>query len=93
MRYHLEMNRIDVVTRTVTAFLVKNFLFDNAADAPAPTASLMQTGIVDSTGVLEIVAFLEGEYGFAVADDELLPANFDSVTAIAAFVVKKQEAA
>lgn len=80
----------DDVRREVTTFIVDNFLFGNAADAPAPETSFMETGLVDSTGVLELVAHLETRYGVAVADDEMVPQNLDSVANIAAFVVRKR---
>lgn len=76
------------VENAVTAFIVENFLFGNAADAPAPGSSFMETGLIDSTGILELVAFLEGKYGIQVADDQLVPENLDSVASIAAFVVR-----
>ena len=78
------------VENAVTAFIVENFLFGNAADAPAPGASFMETGLIDSTGILELVAFLEGKYGLQVADDQLVPENLDSVANIAAFVVRQK---
>lgn len=77
------------VERAVTSFIVDNFLFGNASDAPKPSASFMESGLIDSTGVLELVAFVEEKYGFKVADDELVPENLDSVANLAAFVVKK----
>jgi acyl carrier protein len=80
----------DDVQRDVVAFIVQNFLFGNQAEAPTAEASFMATGLIDSTGVLELVAHLEASYGIAVADDELVPANLDSVASIAAFVVRKQ---
>jgi len=80
------------VRREVTTFIVDNFLFGNTADAPAAEASFMETGLIDSTGVLELVAHLEAKYGVTVADDEMVPQNLDSVAYIAAFVVKKQGA-
>jgi acyl carrier protein len=77
------------VERDVTKFIVDNFLFGNAAEAPAPATSFMETGLIDSTGVLELVAFIEEKYGLKVADDELVPENLDSVSNLAGFVVKK----
>ena len=76
--------------QAITAFIVENFLFGNAKEAPAPAASFLETGLVDSTGVLEIVSFLEGKYGISVGDDELTPQNLDSVANLAAFVVLKK---
>ena len=78
------------VEQAVTAFIVDNFLFGNKADAPAPDASFMETALIDSTGILELVAHLEAQYGISVADDELIPENLDSVRNIAAFVVRKK---
>ena len=77
------------VERTVTTFIVDNFLFGNAADAPAPSTSFMETGLIDSTGVLELVGFIESTYNLKVGDDELVPENLDSVANLAAFVVRK----
>jgi acyl carrier protein len=77
------------VQREVTAFIVDNFLFGNASEAPATDTSFMETGLIDSTGVLELVSFVEEKYGVKVADDELVPENLDSVANLAAFVAKK----
>ncbi|MEZ4403857.1 MAG: acyl carrier protein [Kofleriaceae bacterium] len=77
------------VERAVTAFIVDNFLFGNAAEAPAPTASFMDTGLIDSTGILELVGFVESTYQIKVGDDELVPEHLDSVANLAAFVVRK----
>ena len=86
------MSALDAATveRAVTTFIVDNFLFGNAADAPARDASFMETGLIDSTGVLEVVAHLESTYGIKVDDAELLPENLDSIARIAAFVEKKK---
>lgn len=54
------------------------------------TTSFLEHGILDSTGVLELVAFVENRFGIAVDEDELVPSNFDSVAALAAFVAKKR---
>ncbi|MBL8626975.1 MAG: acyl carrier protein [Myxococcales bacterium] len=85
------MSALDAATveRAVTTFIVDNFLFGNAADAPARDASFMETGLIDSTGVLELVAFVESTYSIKVGDDELVPENLDSVANLAAFVAKK----
>ncbi len=80
---------VDEARKALTTFIVENFLFGNAAEAPAPETSFMETGLVDSTGVLEIVSFIEGQYGISVGDDEMIPQHLDSVANIAAFVVKK----
>ncbi|HEY3592439.1 MAG TPA: acyl carrier protein, partial [Polyangiaceae bacterium] len=53
-------------------------------------ASLLGRGIVDSTGILEVVAFLESDFGVTVGDEEMLPSNLDSIDNIAAFVQRKK---
>jgi acyl carrier protein len=82
----------DEARSAITSFIVDNFLFGNKAEAPAADASFLETGLVDSTGVLEIVSFLEDKYGISVADDDLIPQNLDSVANLAAFVVRKKGA-
>jgi acyl carrier protein len=52
--------------------------------------SLLDRGILDSTGVLELVAFLESRFGIKVSDDELVPENLDSVVRITSFIESKR---
>jgi acyl carrier protein len=66
----------------VRAFIAENFLFDPAAPPLPGEASLTQTGVLDSMGVLELILFLEERYGFAVPDEDTLPENLDSVDRI-----------
>jgi acyl carrier protein len=73
---------------SVRTFIVTNFYVPETITLGDDT-SLLELGIVDSTGVLEVTAFLESEYGIEVADDEFVPANMDSIKAIAAFVETK----
>lgn len=73
----------------VRQFIVKNFYVADAAGL-ADDASLLDKGVIDSTGVLEVVAHLEETYGIKVDDAELLPENLDSIARIAAFVQKKK---
>jgi acyl carrier protein len=74
----------------VREFIVKNFLFGDSGKIENST-SLLNAGIIDSTGILEIVQFLEETYKIIVNDDELLPENLDSVDAIAGYLKKKTE--
>lgn len=78
----------DIAAR-IRAFLVDTFLLGED-DGFADDESLLEQGIVDSTGVMELVAFLEGAFAIAIADDELVAANLDSVTQMAAFVQRKR---
>lgn len=75
----------------VKDFIVNNFYVANA-ESLADDTSLVDQGIIDSTGILEVAAFLESEFGIKVADSELLPENLETIGNIAAFVARKQAA-
>lgn len=78
----------EVVT-DVRGYIVERFLFGQGGDDLANDASFLDQGIVDSTGVLEIVMFLEQRFGIKVSDDELVPDNLDSISKVASFVMRK----
>jgi acyl carrier protein len=71
----------------VRQFVVQNFLFGQGE--LADDASFLETGIIDSTGVLELVGFIESTFAIAVQDHDLVPANLDSVLSVARFVERK----
>jgi acyl carrier protein len=72
---------------TIRRYIADNFLFD-AQTKLADDASLIGAGIIDSTGVMELVSFLENEFGVEVDDRDLVPENLDSVNALTAFVAR-----
>ena len=72
----------------IRSHIVEQFLFGQDADL-TDSSSFLDKGILDSTGVLELVAHLESTYGVKVSDDELLPDNLDSIDAICAFIDRK----
>lgn len=76
----------------IRAFVVENFLFGQDDEAMNAQSSLVESGIIDSMGVAEIVAHIESRYGVTVGDDELVPDNLDSIARIAAFVARKKQA-
>ena len=76
----------------IRRFILTNFLFSDDESQLKDDDSLLERGIMDSTGVLELVAFLETEFGVKVADEELVPENLDSVSRIAAFIGSKPRA-
>ena len=77
----------------IRAFLADVFfLGEDPAELPADK-SLIDSGIIDSTGVLELVDFLEREYGILIPDEELLPENLGSVNGIVQYVNRKLAAA
>ncbi len=73
----------------VRQFIVSNFYVADPA-ALNDDASLLDAGIVDSTGVLEVITFIETTFGVTVEDAEMLPDNLDAVNRIAAFIAKKK---
>ncbi|MBN1955562.1 MAG: acyl carrier protein [Anaerolineae bacterium] len=77
----------------IRQFLAENFLFTDDASQLDDSVSLLEEGIVDSTGVLELVGFIEETYGLRVDDEEIVPDNFDSIQRLASFVRRKQAAA
>lgn len=74
----------------VRDFILANFLFGDESGMPDREASLLKSGVVDSTGVLELVDFLETDMGVEVAAEETLPENLDSIENLTRFVVRKR---
>lgn len=70
-------------------FIISNFYVADAATLE-DDASLLDQGIIDSTGVLEVIGFIEDTFGFRVDDNEMLPENLDSIERISSFVERKR---
>ena len=75
--------------KKIREFIFENFLFDASEDDLKNDDSFLEQGTIDSTGVLELVDWLEDDFDIQVEDDELIPENLDSVNALAAFIKKK----
>ena len=78
------------VLETVKAYVVENFLFGDDSRI-GPKTEFLENGILDSTGVLELVGFLEEKFGIRVEDDELVPDNMNSLEKIALYISKKTD--
>ena len=78
------------IEQKIRAFIVENFFFGESDDNFKDDDSLLENGIIDSTGVLEIVAFLEETYGIELNDEEIIPENLDSITSMSKFIENKQ---
>jgi acyl carrier protein len=76
----------------IRQFVVDNFYISDPAQL-ADETSLVTSGYVDSTGMLEVISFLESEFGIRISDQETTPENLESIARIAAFVARKQKAA
>lgn len=79
------------VTADVEQFIVSELSQGRGITAIDPGDNLLAKGIVDSHGVMELVAFLEERYGISVRDEDLTPENFESVARIDEFVARKQD--
>ena len=79
------------VEQQIRAYIVENFLLgeDGGLDG---SASLLESGVMDSTGAMELVLFLERAFNIKVDDEDLVPENLDTIRDIAAFVQRKQSA-
>jgi acyl carrier protein len=69
-------------------FISETFLFGDKSKL-ADGDSFMQKGIIDSTGVLELANFVESEYNFSIADNEMIPDNLDSIANLSKFIIHK----
>ncbi len=79
------------VTTDVEQFILSELSQGRGITAVDPNDNLLAKGIVDSHGVMELVAFLEERYGISVRDEDLTPENFESVVRIEEFVARKQD--
>jgi len=88
------VRRDEVMTigQQVRQFILENFYVSDATHL-ADDDSLITAGVIDSTGILEVITFLETEYGIAIADAEVTPDNLETIDRIARFVAQKQPAA
>lgn len=78
------------IEQEVRQFIVENFLMGEESGALKDDTSFLEEGIIDSTGVLELVGFLEETYGIRVEDEELVPENLDSISNICSYLEKKR---
>ncbi len=80
------------VSAALREFVICNFLFGDVSRTPANDDALLEAGILDSTGVLELIEFLESEFEILVDDTETLPENLGSITSLTRYVLTKQSA-
>lgn len=73
----------------IRAFIVENFLFGEDAAWLGEDTSFLESGVIDSTGILEVITFIEETFGIHVEDEEIVPENLDSLKKLAAFLARK----
>ena len=76
------------IIHSTYGFVVENFLFGDKQEIDEEQ-SFIQSGVIDSTGILELVQYLEETYGFTIDDEEMVPENLDSLSGVASFVQRK----
>jgi len=81
------MNDVKEIIKT---FIVNNFTFGDA-EKVSYTDSFLDTGIIDSTGILELVDFLENQFSITIDDDELIPENLESIEKIEVYLQRKTQ--
>lgn len=84
---------MNTLEQEIRAFLTDNFLLTQEAIELAGDESLTRRGIVDSVGLLEVILFLESNYGIDVPDDEVMPGNIDTIDNIVGYLARKFAAA
>lgn len=78
------------VQHEIRQFIIDNFLMGQDSDDLKDDSSFLEEGVIDSTGVLELVGFLEENYNIKVEDEELIPENLDSIKNIRAYIETKR---
>lgn len=78
------------IEQTVRAFILENFLFTTDTSALNVNESFLEKGIIDSTGMMEVIYFLEDKFAIRIDDAEMVPENLDSVSNIVRFVERKK---
>jgi acyl carrier protein len=74
----------------VIQFIITNYLFGDVDRVPGDDDSLMEAGVIDSTGILELIEFLESNFGIEVSEAETVPQNLDTIANLTRFVAAKK---
>lgn len=82
----------DFIKQQIVEFIGANFLYDGAMLDLGDDDSLVENGIVDQTGIIELVLFVEDTYNFQVPESDLTPENFDTISDIARYVSQRLRA-
>jgi acyl carrier protein len=78
------------IQENVKSFVVTNFFLDTSIVSIEANTSFLESSIIDSTGILEVIGFLEETYNIKVEDHEMLPENLDSIANISSFILRKK---
>jgi acyl carrier protein len=78
------------INETIRSYIADNILYSNKGFPYSDDTSFLENGIIDSMNIMEIVMFVEDKFAISVADEDITPENFDSVTRLAAFIHRKK---
>lgn len=82
----------DETSTAIRSFIVENFLFGDDSQPLPADLSLIDNDLIDSTGILELVGFIEEHFAISVADTDIVPANLDTIDKITDFIARKKAA-
>lgn len=85
-----KISKKDII-KTVRDFIIENFLFGDLTNMIMEDDSFMDNGIIDSTGILELIVFIEETFKIEIPENELNPENLDSLNNISAYILSKNE--
>ena len=81
------------IAARVKNYILENYMFTDDQEALGNAESFLEKGIIDSTGIMEVILFLEEEFGISVKDEEMVPENLDSIDNIASYIGRKTSTA
>jgi acyl carrier protein len=84
-----EIVELERITNCIRGFIFEKYLFGYTEETFSNTTSLLDYGVIDSLGIIELLTFLEKEFSLTVSDDEVLPQNLDSIDRASHFVLRK----
>lgn len=78
------------VETSLREYILENYLFTDDQTALVNSDSFLQKGIIDSTGIMEMILFIEEQFGVSVDEEEMIPENLDSIDNLVAFITRKK---
>lgn len=84
---------LEQIKGKIKGYILENFLYGGNEDSLTDADSFLEKGIIDSTGILELVAFVEESFAMKIADQDLIPENLDSINNLGNFVLSKKGSA
>jgi acyl carrier protein len=85
----LALGKKSEISAKTWRFILDNFLFGNEPESFSISDSFLKCGIIDSTGILELIEYLESTFGIEIREEEMLPENLDSLANVTTFVYRK----